>query len=240
MTGSKTVATAIVQRRPSRPQYGLWVVSGVALGLFVLLTVAVALAGMPYFPVDVAISRALQEQCGPVWVQAMHAISFAGDDVLWSSVLVVSTLVVLISLRARRAAVVLLGVVLVAQAVKIGVKNLVARPRPAPTLVQVQFDANEIYSFPSGHTVHYTVLFGLLWYLTSIGVKPAALRRPLLVILGGFVLSVGLARITLGAHWITDVIGGYLLGGAVLSAGIALYRIGAQATGPGLCEHARP
>ena len=55
-------------------------------------------------------------------------------------------------------------------------------------------------------------------------VERQGLRWPLLTLFGGIVLLVGVARVYLGAHWASDVVGGYLLGGAVLATGIGLYR----------------
>lgn len=200
-----------------------WISIAFALILFALLAVLVALSSSPYFAADLAVSRAVQSIHSP-WLESfMHLISLAGDDVLWSSLLVAGACVVLLALRAWRETAVLLGVVLVGQALKIGIKQLIGRPRPSPELVNVLFDAKEIHSFPSGHTVHYTVFFGFLCFLTYTLVKPPALRWPLLVVFGGMVILVGLARVYLGAHWISDVVGGYLLGGALLAIAVQLY-----------------
>jgi undecaprenyl-diphosphatase len=94
-------------------------------------------------------------------------------------------------------------------------------------LVHVLLDEGDIHgfpSFPSGHAVYYTAFFGFLWVVTFRRVKPRLLRWPLLGFFGAVVLLVCLARVYLGAHWPSDVAGGYLLGGAVLAVGIALYR----------------
>ena len=105
--------------------------------------------------------------------------------------------------------------------------ELVKRPRPSTELIQLRIDPQEIEgfpSFPSGHTVHYTVFFGFLGFLAATRLKPPALSWLLLGVLAGLVLLVGPARIYLGAHWSSDVMGGYLLGGAVLAIGVNLYR----------------
>jgi undecaprenyl-diphosphatase len=161
----------------------------------------------------------------------MRGVSVPGDEALRSGLLVVAACLVLLALRARREAVALLGIVLVGQALKIAVKQLVGRPRPTAELVEVLIKAHEVHSFPSGHTVHYVAFFGFLWFLTFVCVKPPVLRGLLLAVFGGLVLLVGLARVSLGAHWVSDVVGGYLLGGAVLAAGIGLYRRWSQQEG---------
>jgi len=129
---------------------------------------------------DLAISRAVQSIHWPGSETLMRVVSLAGDGVFWPSSLVAIACLVLLALRAGREAVVLLGVVLVGQILKIGIKNIVGRPRPDRDLVNVLADVTEVYSFPSGHTVHYVVFFGFLWFLTRRWVKSPLLRRPLL------------------------------------------------------------
>jgi undecaprenyl-diphosphatase len=214
-----------------RTQQAAWFLSVVAVDLFLLLMAAVCLSGQLYFAWDLAVSRAVQSIHWPGMEALMHGVSLAGDQVLGSSVLVAAACLVLLALRARREAAALLGVVVIGQVLKIGIKQLVRRPRPSPDLVQVLILADEKYSFPSGHTVHYVVFLGFLWFLVLTRLNTPALRCPLLIVFGGMVLLVGLARIYLGAHWLSDVVGGYLLGGAVLAAGIGLYgRRASQAT----------
>jgi undecaprenyl-diphosphatase len=79
-------------------------------------------------------------------------------------------------------------------------------------------------SFPSGHTVHYVVFFGFLCFLVFTLLRPRALRWAMLGLLAGMMLLVGPARIHLGAHWASDVLGGYLFGAAMLLGIISLYR----------------
>ena len=121
----------------------------------------------------------------------------------------------------------LIGVAVVGQALCALSGELVKRPRPSTELIQLRIDPKEIEgfpSFPSGHTVHYTVFFGFLGFLAATQLKPRALSWLLLFLLAGLVLLVGPARVYLGAHWISDVVGGYLLGGAVLLCGVNLHR----------------
>jgi undecaprenyl-diphosphatase len=217
---NSAVGTVPAQPSLRRVQAGPWILPGTALVLFLLLGALIHFHDRPYFEMDLAVTRAVQAAAWPGIDDLMHAVSWAGDDLRVSMTMVAGVCLLLAAFRRRREAAILLGVVLVGQVLKIGIKHLVDRPRPAEDLVQVLIHAKEHQSYPSGHTEHYTVFFGFLFVLTWVLVKAPALRLPLLAVFAGLVLLVGPARIYLGAHWASDIVGGYLLGSAVLAAGI--------------------
>lgn len=88
-------------------------------------------------------------------------------------------------------------------------KNFFERPRPVSLYPGLSWDT---YAFPSGHAFGSLFAYGMaLWIFqrTEWGNR----RRHL--VFAGFVLIVGLigfSRIALGAHWLTDVLAGYLIG----------------------------
>ena len=78
-------------------------------------------------------------------------------------------------------------------------------------------------SFPSGHSLFAMVFGGLLIVLVEELVESAPVRRALQFGLGILILAVGASRVYLGAHWPSDVLGGYLFGGVAL-LGLILVR----------------
>jgi membrane-associated phospholipid phosphatase len=98
-------------------------------------------------------------------------------------------------------------------------KAVVHRARP-PAIYHVGYSFAGA-SFPSGHTTVAIAMWGMLAFLLALRASPRT-RKGLVV--GAVVLSVaiGASRIYIGAHWPTDVIGGYALGGAWLAGLIAL------------------
>ncbi|HZW32666.1 MAG TPA: phosphatase PAP2 family protein [Isosphaeraceae bacterium] len=203
--------------------------------LFLLLATAAYRTNQPYFGWDLAVSQAVQ---GISWFgleSLLRVVCLADNDLFQAALLVAGIGLVLAARRAWREAAILVGVAVVGQALCTLSGELVGRPRPSTELIQLRIDPKEIEgfpSFPSGHTVHYTVFFGFLWFLALTKVKPPALSWALVGVLGGLVLLVGPARVYLGAHWSSDVMGGYLLGGAVLAAGVNLYRRWSSRSGP--------
>jgi len=87
-------------------------------------------------------------------------------------------------------------------------KQLVGRARPSPTLVGVVATLNDP-SFPSGHVVQYTALFGGAFFLVYGLAKLSAWRTIALALLAVPIVLVGPSRLYLGQHWLSDVLGGY-------------------------------
>src|SRR5207237_10655365 len=71
-----------------RGQQGTWLFAAVALDLFLLLAVLVYLTGELYWGWDLAASHAVQAMFVPGFQVLMHGISLAGDEALWSGLLV--------------------------------------------------------------------------------------------------------------------------------------------------------
>jgi undecaprenyl-diphosphatase len=102
-------------------------------------------------------------------------------------------------------------------------KVIIARPRPAGSLVNIAI-TYEHESFPSGHTVLFVVVFGFLILTTCLFAQRAQMRIGLVALFGCLMLLVGVSRIHLGAHWPSDVAGGYLLGFLTLGVMAGFYR----------------
>jgi membrane protein DedA with SNARE-associated domain len=93
------------------------------------------------------------------------------------------------------------------------IKGLTDRPRPPDPLISVGGSA-----FPSGHAAQATVYTWLAVTL-ALRVVPGITRRSM-VIAAGIVLTVviGLTRVYLGVHWLSDVSSGWALGLSCFSA----------------------
>ncbi len=85
---------------------------------------------------------------------------------------------------------------------------------PRPEHMQATFSS---MAYPSGHSSGATVLFGLV---ASFFAQSSARDKRWLVYLGFAlpIVTIALTRVLLGAHWLSDIIGGVVLGLAVCAA----------------------
>jgi membrane-associated phospholipid phosphatase len=91
-------------------------------------------------------------------------------------------------------------------------KPIIERPRP-PAHEAVGTYTH--WSFPSGHATQCMGFFAMLLVLVCFAGRTRLRLWATAATL--IVLTVGASRIYLGAHWLTDVLGGYALGGAWVS-----------------------
>ena len=76
-------------------------------------------------------------------------------------------------------------------------------------------------SFPSGHSMGSVVGYGLLAYLLVLVLPSRWARLAVVLGLGLLVLAIGFSRVYLGAHYVSDVLGGFAVGGFWLAACIS-------------------
>jgi undecaprenyl-diphosphatase len=102
-------------------------------------------------------------------------------------------------------------------------KDLIGRARPPLNLAVPPYEHSP--SFPSGHTLNSTVLIGVLVYVALLHLSSRWARTAVVVAGSVFVVAMGLSRVFLGHHWLTDVMVGWTLGLAWLSVVVTAHRL---------------
>jgi membrane-associated phospholipid phosphatase len=180
-------------------------VAGVAAALF-LIVLALVAAGATS-ATDRSTELAIHREFGAATMPLFSDISLVGGSDGRAMVVVLVTVGLLLARKLWSTVFLLL--VQAGSIVGEATKVLVHRTRP-----HLFADAYHAagYSFPSGHTLGATLLWGALVFLLW-----ARLRRPRTVVIAGviavaWVALVALSRVVLGVHYPSDVEGGAALG----------------------------
>jgi len=119
----------------------------------------------------------------------------------------------------RRSPLLFIVALVIGEAASLFFKYMTGRDRPEDALLSLSGST----SFPSGHALVAVVVYGLIAYLLCYVFREK--WQKVLITLGGAVVifMVGISRVYLGVHWLSDVIGGWLLGFVVLVGLVFLY-----------------
>ncbi len=158
-------------------------------------------------PLDRHTELTIHQHLGGTFHSFMDLVSTIGGPTVLTVLAVVLALGLLLRRDVWAAALVALAPA-GAAALETGLKHLFHRQRPHlwPHALVIHS-----YSFPSGHATISAALFAMLTFIGwRIGGRIAALFVAVISIC--IVGLIGLSRVYLGAHWPTDVLGGYLIG----------------------------
>jgi len=102
-------------------------------------------------------------------------------------------------------------------------KIVVGRVRPDTADAVPPYETSP--SFPSGHALNSTVIAGLVAYLLLLRLTSRLSRIVTVVLAAAWAVAMGLSRVVLGHHWLTDVMFGWTLGLAWLCVVITAHRL---------------
>ena len=198
------------------------VVLGLAGLLAALIGSGLALrlvAGRGPTGLDRTVTRWFVDLRTPGLTDAAKAVQFLGRSEFLFAVVAIAG--VMLATRYARAGVLLFLACLGAETMVDVVKPIVDRLRPPPRL---WLEVTGRDAFPSGHALISTAI--ALGVVATIGVAIDRRPPPWAWAVAGVVAAViGLSRVYLGVHWITDVVAGWAAGGAwVLLLTVALRR----------------
>lgn len=185
--------------RSSRAQAAFGAAGGLLLVVALGLLVRIQLVQEE---IDLEWMKEIVEHRAPVWELPSRLFDFIGGGWFAIWVLPIAGAVVFLVVRRPWAALTFI----LTSAISAGIVQLlkVAFGRPRPEEILLQLDSG---SYPSGHVANaatVAVLLTLLlarWWLVAAGAV--------------YVVLMALSRTYLGAHWVTDTIGGALVGVAV-------------------------
>lgn len=184
-----------------------------ALGAFVVLAAVVAAVGL--LPGDLESRDLIVGWLGAE--PSFTVLRLVGKAGSWLVLLPAALLLGALARRARQRWWLWCAALLAAALIEVTVKMLIGRPRPDGLSP----------GFPSGHAAATAGFATLAVFCTGRSGRGPLARYGLTGLAALAVLAVGVARVVRGAHWPSDVLGGFLLG--VGCAAVAIWQETARA-----------
>ncbi len=200
----------------------------VAAFVFGLLLVLVRLRWAPLESADHGAAARLNSLVAghPATVSVIKAVTRLGSSgVLWT---LIGLAAVVLAIRRRwRLAIYLLVTAAGALTLDPVLKALVGRLRPV-VAHPVAYGNGD--SFPSGHALGSIVCYGAL-FLVFLPAARGIWRRVFTVVIVALIAAIGVSRLLLGVHYLSDVLGAWALGVTWLGVTAFAFELSRQAAG---------
>jgi membrane-associated phospholipid phosphatase len=172
-------------------------------------------AGAGVVPGDVLVARWVQRTPAEVAAPVAQFADWSGS--LPGLVAAAMVLSAALALKQRHLAAQLVLAAVLARGLNPYLKEIFNSPRPTADLVQVSEQAAGL-GFPSGHAMGVSLLFGAVAVLPGRFGVPSSARWAARAPAAAMLALTGFGRVYTGAHWPSDVLGGYLWGASILIA----------------------
>jgi membrane-associated phospholipid phosphatase len=174
--------------------------------------------------VDTRLANWLHGHASPGWTSFFERVTWLGNV----PVLVAATAgaAALLAWKRRRMELLLLMLAVVGtEILTLGLKLGFHRERP---FFSDPLASESSYSFPSGHASVSLAVYGTIAFIAARNLANVRARLAVLVAAGILILLIGISRLYLGVHFLTDVIAGFSLGLAWVTLCVLLLHLGVR------------
>ena len=192
------------------------IISIILIILFILMLFGVNLGF--FTKIDTFTYNLIKMAINPTLTHIFKIITFLGSTIG----IIIFSIIILLILKDNYKRILYLAIVVGGVLLNSLLKVLIHRPRP--DVLKLVYENS--YSFPSGHTLASSLVIGFLLFLiweSSGRIKKSSkvLLSTLLVIIS---ILIVISRIYLGAHYLSDCLGAYLLASIILINSITLFK----------------
>jgi membrane-associated phospholipid phosphatase len=174
--------------------------------------------------VDTRLANWLHDHASPGWTSFFERVTWLGNVPVLVAVTAAAA-AVLAWKRRRMELLLLILAVVGAEILTVGLKLGFHRERP---FFSDPLASESSYSFPSGHASVSLAVYGTIAFIAARQLSNVRARLALLVAAAILILLIGISRLYLGVHFLTDVIAGFSLGLAWVTLCVLLLHLGVR------------
>ncbi len=174
--------------------------------------------------VDTRLANWLHDHASPGWTSFFERVTWLGNVPVLVAVTAAAAAV--LAWKRRRMELLLLMLAVVGtEILTLGLKLGFHRERP---FFADPLASESSYSFPSGHASVSLAVYGTIAFIAARQLENVRARLAVLVAAAVLILLIGISRLYLGVHFLTDVIAGFSLGLAWVTLCVLLLHLGVR------------
>lgn len=195
-------------------------VLGILTGVLIAFAVVIRLPATYEF--DLKVTKAFQVASNPLLNVLARWSTFMGNSPIL--ILLAAAAAIFAWAHRRETAAIFIMLSILSLPLNMLIKAIVRRKRPEPEHVDVvQHLPRWGFSFPSGHSMGATAVYGTIAFFVLLYVTEYWTKNVVATSLGLLPVCVALSRVYVGAHWMSDVVAGIASGMIVVVALAVMY-----------------